>query len=116
VKARRLELGIATKEEAARLTAEGDSRGFSVQTWTSIEKAKITNRRPSNLEALCRVLGWRPGSIEAILRGGDPIPAEVDIRDLKSQEDRFEALAQHLEAALQILDVLRSNTGSQAER
>lgn len=48
--------------------------GLSDQTWRNVEQGrKVSDRTLALVE---RTLGWEPGSVDAILAGGDPIPAE----------------------------------------
>src|SRR5690606_28979884 len=67
---RRLELDLTqTKVQAAG--------GPSVATIRSIENAESTSYRASVLHRLETVLCWEHGSINAILRGGEPTPTHT---------------------------------------
>jgi len=64
VLARRHELGLSLREAARRA-------GIMRPTWTGMEHG---SRRTAayNFAAIERALDWRPGSIEAVLAGGEP--------------------------------------------
>src|SRR4051794_1358785 len=64
VLARRQELGLSLREAARRA-------GIMRPTWTGMEHG---SRRTAayNFAAIERALDWRPGSIEAVLAGGQP--------------------------------------------
>lgn len=71
-------------EQAAHRRAELDltqmevaQRGpLSLDRVQAIEGAKSAKYRLGTLLALERALEWAPGSVEQILRGGDPLPAD----------------------------------------
>jgi lambda repressor-like predicted transcriptional regulator len=64
VVARRRELGLSIRGAAT-------TAGLARNTWTTLENGthRLTDRSYSTVEA---TLGWAPGSIAAILAGGDP--------------------------------------------
>lgn len=64
VKARRVELGLSVRDIAKQAVIDR-------QTWTNLEAAART-LRTTNWSKVERVLGWGPGSIAAILDGGEP--------------------------------------------
>jgi hypothetical protein len=70
VEARRRELGLTLVEASAR-TRDGDRRGFSDQTWASIEKGE-RERRQGTLSDLSWALGWTEDSAERVLAGEPP--------------------------------------------
>jgi transcriptional regulator with XRE-family HTH domain len=47
--------------------------GVSDRTITNIESGRVPSRRPQTLEPVAAVLGWAPGSIDAVLEGGSPM-------------------------------------------
>ena len=57
------------------LAAEADI-GFS--TVQRLEGAKPFSRRPPSLDRIERAFDWKVGSVDAILAGGDPVPAARD--------------------------------------
>lgn len=66
VRDRRLELGLSARTASARA-------GINRATWASLEAN--TNRLSRHLwSAVETTLQWQPGSIEAVLAGGDPTP------------------------------------------
>ncbi|MCZ7376509.1 hypothetical protein [Micromonospora sp. WMMC250] len=67
---RRLELGVSAA--AAARTA-----GIDRNTWSAAEKGE-KNTQPHNFAGIERALRWRPGSIAAILTGGEPTPADAE--------------------------------------
>jgi len=52
--------------------------GPSTSTQKTLERSEATTYRPSTLVDLELVLRWQPGSVAAVLAGGDPIPAGAD--------------------------------------
>lgn len=72
---RRAELGLSQIEVAQR-------GPLSLDRVQSIEGAKRTSYRLGTLLALERALGWKAGSVEAVLAGGDPEPVATisDVR------------------------------------
>lgn len=64
VSARRAELDISQEELAS-------SADRGLDTVWRLEKGAFTSRR-TTLRGVARALGWTPGSLEAILNGGDP--------------------------------------------
>lgn len=71
VKARRMELRLSMVDAALR-TREGGRRGFSDQTWQSIEKGE-RDRRRDTLSDLSWALGWTEDSATRVLAGQPPI-------------------------------------------
>jgi hypothetical protein len=72
VRARREEdLGLTQEEIAA-------AGGPSTATQRLIEGARHDSYRPASLRSLERALQWEPGSVRAILAGGDPVPGPED--------------------------------------
>ncbi|MCP3820134.1 helix-turn-helix transcriptional regulator [Streptomyces sp. A3M-1-3] len=69
---------LAKAIEAARDTkgwtqvALAEAAGVSESTVQNLESGKGRKRMPSSLPKVERALGWRPGSGEAVLAGGDP--------------------------------------------
>jgi hypothetical protein len=70
VVARRKELGLSIREAARRA-------GVMRPTWTGLEEG---SRRTAdyNFAAMERTLSWGPGSIEAVLTGGEPIVSDAE--------------------------------------
>lgn len=66
---RRSELGLSQ----AAMAVPGV---LSIDRIQKIEGAKRTSYRLGTLLALERALKWAPGSVEQILKGGDPLPAD----------------------------------------
>lgn len=64
IEARTIELGISYVELAARA-------GISDVSLRNLRKGRA-NFRPRNLRKLETALDWAPGSIDAVLDGGDP--------------------------------------------
>src|SRR5690554_5900860 len=81
---------------AALIRAWREQRGLSINrarrlagvtrvTWTRWEQGTLPYRH--HWPAIERTIGWRPGSVAAVLGGGDPTPAdEVDYTDPETGE------------------------------
>lgn len=69
IEARRIELGLSG---AAAARAAGIDRA----TWSSAENG-IRRTAEHNYAGIERALRWQPGSISAILDGGEPTPADA---------------------------------------
>lgn len=71
VVAARVAHGMHTREQLAK------AADFSTRFLGDIERARRTNYDPIYLARLEKALGWLPGSVDAILEGGEPtrIPA-----------------------------------------
>jgi transcriptional regulator with XRE-family HTH domain len=89
VEARRRELGLTLVEASAR-TRDGERKGFSDQTWASIEKGE-RERRQGTLADLSWALGWTEDSAERILAGEAP-----RTRFEPAPPSRFDALLDEL--------------------
>jgi len=94
VRARRSELLMSQAELAA-------AAGVSLSTVRAIESGRRTSLRASNRRAIARALGWEPESIDVILAGGDPIPAQHQpaqrsvadqLAELRARLDRLEEM------------------------
>jgi transcriptional regulator with XRE-family HTH domain len=83
-------LGRVVAAERARqgLTIDGLARhtGLGVRTLQSIESGSRAGYRHTTLSRLEDALGWQPGSVAAVLAGGDPT------RDRDPQLERLAAL------------------------
>lgn len=99
---RRLALGIS--ERAAAAAAK-----MSRNTWAAIEAGsqRLGAHRHINVE---RVLLWEPGSIDAVLAGGEPTPAPVapsgNQAKLEAEVERIKALPLSREERLVLLKAL----------
>jgi transcriptional regulator with XRE-family HTH domain len=73
-------LGAAVRDarEAKGLTQGelGARVGVGNTTIANIERARVARATPT-IRAVARELGWKPGSVEAILDGGDPVLADT---------------------------------------
>lgn len=69
IEARRMELGISGSKAA-------QAAGIDRATWSSAEKGERATQ-PHNWAGIERALAWKPGSIKAILDGGEPTPADA---------------------------------------
>ena len=67
VYARRRQIGLSQQELA-------DSAGVSQTTVRNIEAGRVGARRGPSVPLIERALGWKPGSGEEILAGGEPTP------------------------------------------
>jgi Helix-turn-helix domain len=90
VVARRKELGLSIREAARRA-------GVMRPTWTGLEEG---SRRTAdyNFAAMERTLSWGPGSIEAVLAGGDPMV--VDSEDTPGYVRETAAVTNGLDAPI----------------
>jgi hypothetical protein len=74
VRDRRLQLGMSVRSAA-------DGARVARGTWTSLEEG-IRRTADNNYAGIEAVLQWEPGSIAAILAGGDPqVHTRIDLRD-----------------------------------
>src|SRR5690606_33287874 len=73
--------------------------GISEATFTKMEKYGTPLKRPAKRAALLAGLGWAPGSFDAILNGGNPIPIETAEAAMPSVDvvSRVESLEQQIE-------------------
>ncbi|MFI7618035.1 helix-turn-helix domain-containing protein [Nonomuraea terrae] len=67
---RRIDLGIASQQEAATLA------GVHLNTWNNAERGIAV--RPRSMHAIASALRWSPSVPAAILRGGAPQPTQGD--------------------------------------
>jgi hypothetical protein len=74
--ARRVELGYRTRAAFARHHGLSHDRGIS-----AIENAERKNFSPATIASLELQYEWEPGSIEAVLGGGDPRPRGTAVSD-----------------------------------
>jgi transcriptional regulator with XRE-family HTH domain len=70
VQRRRIALDWGRDELAARAH-------MSLRTVASVERGQNPRMRDTTQYAIEHVLGWAPGSVEAILAGGDPVLTET---------------------------------------
>jgi len=68
---RRVQLGHASQTEFA------SASGLKIRTLNNIENARRPGYDPSTIALLEQGLQWQPGSVEAVLAGGDPVPVAV---------------------------------------
>lgn len=93
VTARRIELNYRTREAVA----EADP-GIKPRTLGDIERASRTSYNRTTIASLEHALQWRPGSVQAILDGGEPTaattpaPAEPRPADVSETELPDDAL------------------------
>lgn len=67
--ARRVELGYHRRAKFAR------ARGLSHdRTLSDLENAKRTNFEPATIAQIEQIYQWAPGSVRAVLDGGNPTP------------------------------------------
>lgn len=83
------------------IRAAAIASGLSDQTWKNVEQGrKVSDRTLALVE---RALGWEPGSVDAILAGCDPTPAEPpgerslaelaeQVAELRARLDRLEEM------------------------
>lgn len=85
VKERRRHLGLSVR-------AAADSGGMARGTWTAVEDGS-RKTADSNYAGIERALQWAPGSVAAILAGGDPTvtPAVANARDSMTLTDSASA-------------------------
>lgn len=82
-----LRLGRLLQERRGQLdptftkrTRFADAVGVNLKTLVDIEKAARTTFSDATLAAIETAYQWRPGSIRAVLEGGDPAPYEPTVR------------------------------------
>jgi hypothetical protein len=78
---RRGELGYGFRQRARFARERGEDSGttFSVKTISRLEKGHRSSYPESTLGAIEAMYQWSPGSIEAVLRGGEPNPLLPDV-------------------------------------
>lgn len=86
---RRDDLGL-TQAELGQLA------GTATQTVHRFEQGNKPTRHSSSWSKIERALGWLPGSIDAILDGGEPIVGSYDGRFLRVQIDNTNAFIHDL--------------------
>jgi len=84
VAARRRHLGMSVPEAARR-------SGLDRETWRHLEAGTRT-LRSYNHSRVERALNWAPGSVEAILGGGDPTVTDATTADPEPERDEGERL------------------------
>ncbi len=100
IEARTIELGISYVELA-------DRAGISDVSLRNLRKGRA-NFRPRNVRKLEIALGWEPGSIAAVLAGGDPMvgePADAPI----SADDLTQLIAETEDELLHLNPKYESN-------
>jgi hypothetical protein len=74
---RRVELGYPFRKRKAFWEDRGDPSLLSLKTVERIERAERPDYTDETLAVVERLYGYEPGSVKAILRGGDGIPADA---------------------------------------
>jgi hypothetical protein len=101
IMARRVHLGHHSRESFAR------NSHLSSRILTDLERANRTSYDLSTFARLEQALGWAPGSVTAVLAGGNPKPVEtlppdpdLDPRSLERYGDDLELMAAIVDAGL----------------
>lgn len=81
MKRRRLALDI-------RLNAAYEAAGVAKSTWLNWEKDRNLPEE-FNHQRIERVLRWAPGSVQAVLDGGEPVEIDPSVIALPAREDRL---------------------------
>lgn len=68
IRRRRLSLGGMTQTEAAKRA------GVSDTTWNQVERGHAVSER--SLAKIEQALEWKPGSLDQIMRGDEPLPSD----------------------------------------
>jgi transcriptional regulator with XRE-family HTH domain len=95
---RRVRLGHASQTEFA------SASGLKIRTLNNIENARRPGYDPSTIALLEQGLQWQPGSVEAILAGGDPTPAPAAAADVPPDVDQLKEARRVLIDALTLTD------------
>lgn len=108
------------------IRAAAIASGLSDQTWKNVEQGrKVSDRTLALVE---RTLGWEPGSVDAILAGGDPTPAEPpgerslaelaeQVAELRARLEVVEReLLANLRGLMAHLEAVESEAGMDLER
>lgn len=103
-KRRRLERGLS-------MASASDLAGVARNTWATMEtgERQVAERVHASIE---RALSWSPGSIAAVLAGGDPAELEIDATprapslDLLTEAERIGALPLPAEDRLDMILIL----------
>ena len=99
VRRRRITLGMSISKAAREA-------GISRATWTAVEDGS-RETEPYNYGLVEKVLGWAPGSIEAVLAGGEP--TELDGYETPGSTDSETAAGNADRVIAAIVEVLNSS-------
>ncbi len=86
--ARRIALGYPVRSKFAQARKQSHSRTIS-----DIENAKRTNFEPGTLALIEQLYGWGTGSIDAVLKGGEPTVLHRGVDDAQALLADSDALA-----------------------
>lgn len=92
--ARRVRMGIKTREKFA-----GHS-GLSLRTLSDLELGNRTSYDPSTLSRLEVALEWAPGSVDAVLEGGQPTTTAEALLRARQHAQQLDPLVAKLAWAL----------------
>jgi len=95
---RRVQLGHASQTEFA------SASGLKIRTLNNIENARRPGYDHSTIALLEQGLQWQPGSVEAVLAGGDPTPAVPAVADAPPDVDQLKEARRVLIDALTLTD------------
>lgn len=109
-----------------------DAAGISVETLRAIRKGETAGMGSATEFKLERALRWAPGSIRAVMLGGDPMPVEDPRSGEPTTEQKLDVLEELLEqvkdqvarrmrgsrrdAAMSAIDLIESLAGEDVER
>jgi transcriptional regulator with XRE-family HTH domain len=96
---RRVQLGHASQTEFA------SASGLKIRTLNNIENARRPGYDHSTIALLEQGLQWQPGSVEAVLAGGEPTPAPAPaVADAPVDVDQLKEARRVLIDALTLTD------------
>lgn len=79
------EVAVASRERRSMTQVDVAARGgISVSRVQAIESARYESYRGSTLRAFERGMGWAEGSVQRVLRGGDPILLGEDLASVEA--------------------------------
>jgi transcriptional regulator with XRE-family HTH domain len=84
-----------------------DQAQVSLATLQNLEAGKARSRRPMSADRVAAALGWAPGSVDAVLAGGEPTPSGAPTEPPAARDDALAGLSLRIRrelAAGQVLD------------
>jgi hypothetical protein len=98
--ARRVQLGYLRRAQLLRAKNAGHFERIALD----VENAKRNNYDKASIAMVERIYGWQPGSVRAVLTGGEPVTADETVRG--DDEDAFVAEAGEEPEAVSNAEVL----------
>lgn len=87
----------------SNLSLFAEERGLNWRMAWDAEKGRRTNFKPATRLALDIAYGWEPGSVDAVLAGGDPVPAALPAPPPAAEPREVTVLRQALSAPERVI-------------